>query len=260
MPPKEDKDKSKGKFKSKYEIKVFDTAKNTIPLRKTMKNGTIPRFPASIMISGSSGSGKTLLLLNLLDNKELYGSYFHTIIVYSPTAGAYDDTYKILNLPEENFVRDFGKEQLEELIEARKALIDKKGIEWVGKNSRVLIILDDIIANRAFLESQTALTLFALLRHYLCSIFVLVQSYTKLPRALRLNCNAVMVFPALQSEVDVIKDECTPAGIKKKEFEQVIAKCCEDEHSFLYINRHAKPKERIRKNLDEIINLDDYKS
>jgi hypothetical protein len=243
----------------KYTIDVMDTDKSKIPLRACMKNGTLPRYPFSIMISGRSGSGKTNLLMNLLTKKELYGNYFNFTIVYSPTAGSYDDTYKVLNLPKENFVKDFGKEELEQLIESRKSLIDAKGIAWVSKNSRVLIILDDIIANRAFLESETALKLFSLLRHYLCSICVLVQSYTKLPRALRLNCNGVMVFPSLQSEVEVIKDECAPAGISKKEFEKVIDHCCEDQFSFLYINNHAKPGERVRKNLDEIIDLDDFK-
>jgi hypothetical protein len=256
---KRGKDDKTSKTNKKYPIEVMDTDKSKIPLRACMKNGTLPRYPFSIMISGRSGSGKTNLLMNLLTKKELYGNYFNYTIVYSPTAGSYDDTYKVLNLPKENFVKEFGKEELDQLIESRKELIDAKGIAWVSKHSRVLIILDDIIANRAFLESQTALKLFALLRHYLCSICVLVQSYSKLPRALRLNCNGVFVFPALQSEVEVIKDECCPAGINKKEFEKVIDRCCEDQFSFLYINNHAKPGERVRKNLDEIINLEEFK-
>ena len=237
-----------------FDIKVMKTDKSKIPLKASMKSGTLPRFPFSLMISGRSGSGKTNLLMNLLTNEKMYGGYFHTLVVYSPTSSM-DDTYKVLKLPKENFIEDFGQKELEDLIEARKALIKKKGIEWVGKNSRVLIILDDIIANRDFLNSPVALKLFALLRHYLVSICVLMQSYTKLPRALRLNCNGVMVFPALQSEVDVLIDEITPNGIKKREFEKVINYCCEGQYDFLYVNNHAKPDERIRKNITEVIDL-----
>lgn len=244
--------------KSKYEIKPMETEKSKIPLRANMKNGLIPKFPSSIMLSGRSGSGKTVLLMNLLTRKEFYGGYYHYIIVYSPTANKYDDTYGVLNLPDENFVEDFGQEQLENLIDSRKKLIDEKGIEWVAKNSRVCIILDDVIANRGFLQSQTALKLFALLRHYLCSIIIAVQSYTKLPRALRLNCNAVFVFPCLQSEVDVLIDEVTPSGIKKRDFEKVINYATEGHHDFLYINNHAKKGEQIRKNMDEIIDLKEF--
>jgi hypothetical protein len=119
--------------------------------------------------------------------------------------------------------------------------------------------MDDVIANRGFLESQTALKLFALLRHYLCSIIILVQSYTKLPRALRLNCNATFVFPSTQSEIEILLDEITPPKISKREFEKVIDYATDGQYDFLYINNHSKPGERIRKNLDEIIDLDKYK-
>lgn len=243
-----------------FKIEKMETEKSKIPLRACMKNGTLPRFPFSIMFSGRSGSGKSNLLMNLLTKKCMYAGYFHYTIVYSPTANKYDDMYAVLKLPKENFVEKFGKEELESLIESRKKLITKKGIKWVSKNSRVLIILDDIIANRAFLESQTALTLFALLRHYLVSVVVLMQSYTKLPRALRLNCNGLFVFPASQSEVEVLKDEICPAGIKKKEFEKVIEHATGEDYSFLYINNHAKKGERVRKNLTEIIDLEKFKN
>ena len=244
---------------SKFKIEAIETAKSKTPLKSVMKQGVLPKFPFSMMISGRSGSGKTNLLMNLLSRKEFLKGYFHYIIVYSPTAGTYDDSYIVLNLPSENFKNDFSEKDLEDLIQSRKDLIDKKGIEWVTKNSRVLIILDDVIANRDFLNSPAALKAFALLRHYQVAIIVLMQSYNKLPRALRINANAVAVFPSSQSEVEVLLDEITPAGLKKKEFQKVIEYCTDGRYDFLYINNHADPGKRVRKNLDEIINLDDYK-
>ena len=224
-----------------------------------MKSGVLPKFPSSVCLSGRSGSGKTNLLLNMLTRKDMLKDYYHYILVFSPTAGKYDDTYKALNIPEENFIEDFDSKTLERLIESRKKLIEEKGIKWVSKNSRVCLIFDDVIANRDFLQGAIALKLFSLLRHYLCSIYIMIQSYTKLPRALRLNCNATYIFPASQSEVEVLKDELCPAGLNKKEFEKVIEYATKDPYNFLAINNHAKQGERIRKNLDEIINLDEYK-
>jgi hypothetical protein len=243
----------------KYKIKSIDTQKSKTPLRACMKDGIMPRFPFSMMISGRSGSGKTNCLINILTNEHLLKDYFHFTIVFSPTAGKYDDSYKALKLPPENFKNDFSPDDLNNLIESRKKLIEKKGIESVVKNSRVLVILDDVIANRDFLNSPEALKMFSLLRHYQVAIIVLMQSYNKLPRALRINSNATIVFPATQSEVEVLLDEITPAGLQKKQFQKVIEYCTDGRYDFLYINNHAEPNKRIRKNLDEVIDLETFK-
>jgi hypothetical protein len=244
---------------SKYAIQAIPTEKSKIPLKQCQKDGILPKAPFSLMISGRSGSGKTNVLINILTNEHLLKNYFHYIVVFSPTAGKYDDSYKSLNLPAESFKNDFSADDLNTLIENRKALIDKKGIEWVVRNSRVLLIMDDVIANRDFLNSPEALKMFALLRHYQCSICVLVQSYNKLPRALRINANATIVFPSTQSEVEILLDEITPAGISKKEFQKVIEYATSGKHEFLYINRHAERGEQIRKNLDEVIDINKFK-
>lgn len=249
----------KGVAAGKYAIKVMETDKSKIPQRGSATLGILPKFPFSMMISGSSGSGKTNLLMNIMTREDLYGAFFHYIIVFSPTAGSTDDMYKAMKLPKENFIHEMKSEYITNLIARRKELIENKGIPWVSKNARMCLILDDIIAERSFLESPDALKMFSMLRHYLCSIIVLVQSYNKLPRALRLQSRAVMVFPAQQSEIEVLIDEITPAGITKKAFEQVIYDATSERYQFLYINRDAKPGEQIRKNLDEIINLEDYK-
>jgi hypothetical protein len=141
---------------SDFKIEVIETEKNAIPQRGCVKSGVLPKFPSSVLFCGRSGSGKTNLLLNILTRKKLLGNYYHTIIVFSPTAGKYDDTYKALNIPEENFVEDFSPQSFENLIQVRKDLIEEKGIEWVAKNSRVLIVLDDVIANRDFLQSANS--------------------------------------------------------------------------------------------------------
>ena len=243
----------------KYKIQAIPTQKSKIPLKQCQKDGVIPKAPFSLMISGRSGSGKTNVLINLLNNEHLLKNYFHYTVVFSPTAGKYDDSYKPLNLPSESFKTDFSADDLNTLIENRKSLIDKKGIEWTVKNSRVLLIMDDVIANRDFLNSPEALKMFALLRHYQCSIIVLMQSYNKLPRALRINANATIVFPSTQSEVEVLLDEITPAGITKKEFSKVIEFATDGKHDFLYINRHAEKDQQIRKNLTEIIDINKFK-
>ena len=72
---------------AKYDIKVIQTDKSKIPQRTAAKDQVMPRFPFSMMITGSSGSGKTNLIINIMTDPELYGKYFHRIAIFSPTAG-----------------------------------------------------------------------------------------------------------------------------------------------------------------------------
>ena len=80
----------------------------------------------NLVIMGKSGSGKTNILINILTNENLLKNYFHYTVVFSPTAGKYDDSYKPLNLPSESFKTDFSADDLNTLIENRKNLIDSK--------------------------------------------------------------------------------------------------------------------------------------
>jgi len=236
----------------KYKILPVETAKNQVPLRSSMKNHIIEKYPCSTIISGRSGSGKSCLVNNLLSRKEFYGGYYHTISLFSPTAGDLDDTYDSLDLDPANVFNTFDPEMLNEFLEGRKAEIKKNGIEKTVKKSRVLLIFDDIIASNKFLKSKEALILFCLLRHYLCSVMILTQSYTKIPRALRLQANGTYIFPASRSEVEVLKDELCPPGMKKKEFEHVIADATGERYSFMHINNNAPKEKKLCRNMGEV--------
>ena len=248
------------KEKSKFDIKPLKTAKSDIPQIQAAKDGTIMKYPFSCIIAGPSGGGKTVLCLNLLLNPNLYKDFFHSILVCSPTANDYDDTWKALKLHKDNFIKDFSPETLNKIIELRKKQIKSKGIKWVSENSRMLIILDDIIANRDFLQSEECVILFALLRHYLCSIIILVQKFNAVNRTCRINTNAVMTFCSTHNELECLKDELCPPGLSKKEFEKMINYATEGKHDFLFINNHAPKNEKFRKNLTEILNLNNFKN
>jgi len=232
-----------------YDIQPLETEKKHVPLRASMKSGVIEKYPCSTIISGRSGSGKTCLVTNLLSRKEFYGGYYHQIVLISPTAGTLDDAYQGLKIPKENIFNEFSPETLEQILAGRKMEIEQHGIKYVCQNSRVLIILDDIIASQEFLRSKVSLVLFAMLRHYLCSVMVLTQSYNKIPRPLRLQANGVYVFPASRSEINVVLDEITPADKTKKEFEQILIKATSEPHSFLHINNTAEKGKKVRKNM-----------
>lgn len=244
---------------SDFTIEPIKTAKHNIPQRKCQKQGILPKFPFSIGLIGRSGAGKTCCLLNILTRETMLKNYFNYILVYSPTCDI-DDSFKSLKIPKENFVKKFDEDALENILLARKRLIKKRGIKWVAEHSRVLIILDDIICESKFMRSPSTLKMFVLLRHYLCSVIICSQSLTKIPRAIRLNCNALIIFPSTQSEVEVMKDELRPVSLTRSEFQKLVEYATEDQFSFLYFNEHAGKGKKIRKNLDEIIDIAQFKS
>ena len=241
-----------------YDIKPIETSKSTIPQKASSKKGITPKFPFSWILSGRSGSGKTQLLLNVLTRQDLLGEYFHCIIIFSPTAGDLDDTYDALKIPKENFIKTFDVEILKTLLDNRKKMIKDKGIEWVGKNSRILLIFDDMIAEKNFLNSQETLMMFTLLRHYLCGVVICSQSFKKIPRAIRINANWLCIFPSLESEIQIMLEEICPSGVTKKEFRKIIDYCTTGKYDFMSIQNHAEPNQRIRKNLSEIIDIKKY--
>lgn len=242
-------------IKSKYDIVPIETDKNNIPQKASSKKNIMPKFPFSCVISGRSGSGKTQLLLNMLTRDDLLGNYFHKILIFSPTAGELDDTYNSLKIPKENFIKKFDSSILENILKNRKEQITKEGIDKVAKKDRVLLIFDDMIAERKFLDSKENLMMFTLLRHYLCSVCILSQSFKKIPRSIRINSNFTCIFPSLESEIAIMLEEICPAGVSKKDFREIINYCTKGRFDFMTINNFAKPDERIRKNLSEIIDL-----
>lgn len=240
-------------------IDKIETAKNNIPQRAHMKDNTILAFPFSLLFSGRSGSGKTNLLINMLTKDSFYGNYFHYILVFSPNAKI-DDLYKSLKIPDENLRTRFSPEDLEHILKVRKTQIEKEGIDAVAKGSRLLIIIDDGIADQQFFKSKESIEIFIMLRHYLCSIMILTQKYNKIPPVQRDNANGIIIFPSNRHEVELIKDELCPTFLDKKQFAKIVDYATDEKYSFLFINNKADNKNRYRKNFDEIIDLDKYKN
>ena len=78
-------------------VTAFPTSKTKVKSNDMMDSGVIPKHPFRAILSGSSGSGKTNLLIHLLTQKEFYKNYFNYIFIISPTAGKLDDSYNALS-------------------------------------------------------------------------------------------------------------------------------------------------------------------
>lgn len=233
-------------------IKALSTKKNDIEQCFAAEQKIVPAHPFRMLLSGASGSGKSTVLLNLL--KRFYvrndgsdESYFDKIYAIGPTV-KFDDLWKELDLPDDQLVEKPTTELLEKIYGEQESQVKQKGIDNADK---VCIVFEDIISHAKFMRSKEFLKAYVMGRHYGISTMVCTQSFTKVPRACRLQCTHVVFFPSSQSEMMLMNEEFCPPRMSKKDFMQLMAYATtpdeQDEYPFLYIDHPAKPQDRFRK-------------
>lgn len=230
-------------------IRKMPTAKHKIPQRPLMEADVIPRHPSSVIFNGSSNSGKTTLLMNLLTRPEFHAGYFDTIHLFSPTGGS-DDLFKKLKIPKKNIHIDMDPAKLEKIMEKQNHIIETRGIE---KAPKLLLIYEDVQGNAKFMSTKAFLRSFIANRHFGMSTWLCGQSFTRTPRACRLQANHIFYFKGSGSEMDLLAAEFAPPGMKKKKFMLLLEQGTRDPYDFIHINMRAPHAERYRRNLDRII-------
>lgn len=256
MEEKKDEPKAGDKADDAIIVRKIPTKKANLPQTQFMSENVINRYPSMLLIVGRSGSGKSTVCTYICTSPEFYGGkFFHKIYLFSPT-GNKDDLVEHLKLPRDHIITNPTDEKLNELLDAQDELINRKGIEWTGRNSRVLFIFDDIISHQKFLKGDAMLRLAAMGRHSLASSIILAQSYTRVPRAVRLQANGIILFPSSNTEIKLLCDDYCPPHMNKRDFEGLIEYATKEEHSFLYINQMCPdPREKFRKKFDTILAL-----
>lgn len=232
-------------------IKPVETNKSFIKQPSAVTNGVLPSLPASYLVIGRSGSGKSTVLYNLLTSPELLGNYFSFVFVFSDVKT--DDILKQLDLPEENYITDFDDDKIYEIldtIEGKIGDIDEK----VAEEFKIAFIFDDILNKQKFLRGDAMRKLASTNRHYLVSWFILSQYYRAIPPIIRQNASGVIFFPSSMMEIEKLADENTEPNQTKKEFIDIVQHATNDKHSFLFINRKDDTGKRLRKGFDTILN------
>ncbi len=229
--------------------------KSDLPQTKFMKSGVINKFPSMLLNVGRSGSGKSSVVAFLLDKPKFMGDFFDKIFIFSPTAEL-DDITAALRIPKKRQFTEPEEADLDKILEDQKKLIKIHGVEKVGKASKVLIIFEDIISNKRFLESKAMLKLATMGRHFLISSIINTQSFTKVPRGIRLQANGLILFPSNQNEVALVAEDLCPPHHSKKDFLKLIEHATNGRHDFLFCNMFEPAEDRFRKNFDTILNIE----
>ena len=168
-----------------YKMINFDDYTNENIIEHNPNWPYIPDHPYRILIIGSSGSGKTNALLNLINNQ----SDIDKIYLYAKDP--YEKKYQyLINKREEVGLDRFNDPKA--FIEYSNDMQDVyKNIEdySLGKKRKILIASDDIIADMINNKKLNSIVteLFIRGRKLNISIVFITQSYFKVPKDVRLN-------------------------------------------------------------------------
>jgi hypothetical protein len=92
-------------------------------------------------------------------------------------------------------------------------------------------------------------------RHSLVSSIVNTQSYTKIPRTVRLQANGLILFPSNNGEVKLLVDDVCPPHCSKRDFMKVVDYATKGKHDFLFVNNFSEDRYRFRKNFEQYVRL-----
>lgn len=237
-----------------YKIKPPATGKDDIKHPKLALEGVIPKLGSSLLFIGASGSGKSVLMSNLLTRPEFYGKAFDKIFIISAT-GEVDD---ILDGVDSVTISD-----LKEGVKAIQAIQDHQtGAIAEHGNAQAHqygLVLDDCVGDNEFLKSAPFLKAFIAPRHHNLTTLLASQHLRKIPKVCRMQAAALYIFECSASECETLHDEYCPPGLNKRQFNQLLSDTWRSEpFQFLSIYMKKPMKERYRRGLAQVIDLDYY--
>ena len=235
---------------------------------KQSKHGHVPKVPLRMILLAPSGSGKTVLLSNLILN--IYRGCFERIFVFSPSIDI-DKTWEPVKKYQTDTMRasEKGKEKLyfdhynpadlENIIETQHKIIKMMKAAKRTKLFSVLVVIDDFADDPIFTRQSKLLhSLFTRGRHNSISTIVSTQKFASIHPIVRVNAVALIVYRLRNNkEVESFLEEVS--GLTgKKELLAIYKAATDDEYSFLYVNLAArKVSEMFYKNFTGRIELED---
>ena len=222
----------------------FDEYANENKIEHNSKWPYIPDHPYRILIIGGSGSGKTNVLLNLINNQPDIDK------IYLYAKDPYEIKYQYLINKREKAALDHFDDP-KDFMEYSNDMQDVyKNIEDYNpiKRRKVLIVFDDMIAdmiNKSKLNPVVT-ELFIRGRKLNISIAFISQSYFKVPKNVRLNSTHFLI---MKIELRIALNHSS--DIVFKDFMKIYKKCTAKPYSFL-VNDTTLPSDdllRFRMNL-----------
>ena len=191
------------------------------------KYDVAPRIPFSMVITGQSGSGKTVLLSNLI--LDIYrGCFSRTFIwsssidldpVWTPVKDYVEDTLKIDTKKFDTFNID----EMQKVVNLQHKINEFQKKNGETKLFSVLFLVDDFIDQSSFAKHNNLLNaLYIKARHYGVNIISSSQKHNGLSTTIRTNSRQLIFFKLRNyKEVEAVLDELSGVLISKKAMSDV---------------------------------------
>ena len=235
---------------------------------KQSKHSHVPTVPRRAILLAPSGSGKTVLLSNLILN--IYRGCFERIVVFSPSIDL-DKTWEPVKKYQSDVMRVDGKGKeklyfdhydptdLDHIIDTQRKVIKMMKTANRKKLFSVLVVIDDFADDPVFTRQSKLLhSLFTRGRHNSISTIVSTQKFAAIHPIVRVNATSLIVYRLRNNkELESFLEEVS--GLTgKKELLAIYKVATEDEYSFLYVNLGARQvSEVFYKNFTGRIELED---
>ena len=213
---------------------------------KQSKHDIVPKLPLRGILLAPSGSGKTVLLSNLILN--VYRDCFERLYIFSPSVHV-DQTWqavkdyqekimKVKETPKETLYFDhYNPEDLQNIIETQHKVILHMKKQNLNKLYSILIIIDDFSDDPSFSRHSKLLhSLYTRGRHNSISTIVSTQKFAAVGQIIRVNATFLCVYRLRNNkDLECFLDEVA-GTVGRKELLEMYHLATKEPYSFLYIN------------------------
>ena len=212
-----------------------------------------PKLPMRAMLVGPSGSGKSVLLSNMILN--IYKGCFSRIYIWSPSIDV-DSTWK----PVKEYIRDHIKpfdnekvyfdsyepEEMAQVIHTHQKVIQHQKDKNHKDLYQILIVIDDFADNPDFTrKSQLLHQLYIRGRHYMISTITSTQVYKQISPIVRKNMTQIFIYRLRNyADLQAIIEELS-AVYDPKTLHAMYTEAVDESYSFLYIDLMQKDKRKM---------------
>jgi hypothetical protein len=217
---------------------------------KQSKYDIVGKLPTRSLILAPSGSGKTVLLQNMILN--IYKNCFERIYIWSPSINVdtmwlpvkqyIKEHLKVDNDKEKIYFDDYKSEELDEVITTQKEIIQYMKDKEYKNLYQILIVVDDFSDDPKFSRNSKLLhSLFTRGRHIGISTIVSSQKAAAQHPIIRVNATEYYIFKLRNTQdLEMIITELGAILPDKKMLMEIYRTATEKIYDFLYVNLRAK--------------------